>query len=205
MLKEDVRIIKTKQSIENALMELLKKKTWDKISIKNICEQAMISRSTFYSHFADKYDLLSHLISGENLSFSRVSDSKDVREKIRDRLLRIKEAEVVLNNLFNGRPEEEIVSMLSNQFRDMAENVLAEHGVKDYISEEGLNIAIGFYAAGLSYTVALWIMQMPTVTVDEMTENLYWLIAPQIAMLDYMRDHKKAGSAEAFEEWMQRK
>ena len=39
-------------------MQLLKNKPISNITIKEICEQADINRSTFYSHFSSQYDLL---------------------------------------------------------------------------------------------------------------------------------------------------
>lgn len=48
----------TKGIISNALRTLLKRKKIDDITVQNILDEAHVSRSTFYSHFADKYDLM---------------------------------------------------------------------------------------------------------------------------------------------------
>ncbi|MCM1084106.1 MAG: hypothetical protein NC393_14790 [Clostridium sp.] len=53
----DIRIIKTKNSIINAFLELRAKKEIEKITVKELCEKAMINKSTFYSHYTDIYDL----------------------------------------------------------------------------------------------------------------------------------------------------
>ncbi|MCP3797234.1 TetR/AcrR family transcriptional regulator [Paenibacillus sp. CH40] len=57
-MNEDIRIYKTKIAIERALIELLQQHHFKDITIKKICDQALIGRSTFYSHYLDKYDLL---------------------------------------------------------------------------------------------------------------------------------------------------
>ena len=44
--------------LRESLMELMKTKTISSISIKEICSAADISRSTFYAHYSDQYDLL---------------------------------------------------------------------------------------------------------------------------------------------------
>lgn len=54
----DRRIDKTEKLIENTLIELLKEKSFNKISIKDLTERANINRGTFYIHYTDKYDLL---------------------------------------------------------------------------------------------------------------------------------------------------
>jgi len=56
--KENRKIRYTKMVIRDSLMELMKTKSILSVSIKDICELADISRSTFYSHFKDQYDLL---------------------------------------------------------------------------------------------------------------------------------------------------
>lgn len=44
--------------IRKALMELLRQKPIQAISIKELCESAGINRGTFYAHYTDMYDLL---------------------------------------------------------------------------------------------------------------------------------------------------
>ena len=56
--KKDLRVIKTKKMIYTALVELMKEKTFEEIKVSDICEKALINRSTFYAHYEDKYELL---------------------------------------------------------------------------------------------------------------------------------------------------
>lgn len=58
MKKEDRRIRMTKKIIKESLIELMQDYPISKISVKMLCETADINRSTFYSHYADQYDLL---------------------------------------------------------------------------------------------------------------------------------------------------
>lgn len=51
---------RTLQNLRKALTEQLKVKSLEKISIKELCDIAMISRGTFYNYFYDKYDLLNY-------------------------------------------------------------------------------------------------------------------------------------------------
>jgi len=59
MNKTDMRVIKTKNSLYNALLELMKEKAFEEIKVSDICSKASINRSTFYAHYDDKYELLS--------------------------------------------------------------------------------------------------------------------------------------------------
>lgn len=57
-MNEDKRILKTKRNLKNTLIELLNEKAFEQITVKEICERSQTSRITFYTHFADKYELL---------------------------------------------------------------------------------------------------------------------------------------------------
>ncbi|MCF6515352.1 TetR family transcriptional regulator [Lactobacillus sp. S2-2] len=58
----DLRTIKTLNSIETAFINLLTIKNFKNITINDISKEAIINRSTFYLHFNDKYQLLDLLI-----------------------------------------------------------------------------------------------------------------------------------------------
>ena len=60
--KKDLRVIKTYRVLYDALLELLEDNSFEEIKVSDICDKALINRSTFYSHFSDKYELLSSYI-----------------------------------------------------------------------------------------------------------------------------------------------
>ena len=66
--KKDLRIVRTKKYLYEALMVLLKEKTFEEIKVSDICEEALVNRSTFYSHYNDKYDLLDAFIKDVKIS-----------------------------------------------------------------------------------------------------------------------------------------
>ncbi len=55
---EDLRITKTKLALTNALLELMETVGFEKISVQMLTKHALVSRTTFYLHYLDKYDLL---------------------------------------------------------------------------------------------------------------------------------------------------
>lgn len=55
------RAMLTKKILENKLIELLKEKRIEQISISKLCENAGINRSTFYKHYMNQYDLLNNI------------------------------------------------------------------------------------------------------------------------------------------------
>lgn len=57
----DLREKKTLRSIHNAFLELRAKKPLERITVKELCERAEISKATFYLHYRDIYDLSEQL------------------------------------------------------------------------------------------------------------------------------------------------
>ena len=52
---------RTDRDITNALLSVMERKPFEKITVQDILEEAMINRSTFYQHFTDKYAILERL------------------------------------------------------------------------------------------------------------------------------------------------
>lgn len=55
--KADRRTSRTRQLLSSALVDLVKEKRFDDITVQEVIDRADIGRSTFYSHFRDKEDL----------------------------------------------------------------------------------------------------------------------------------------------------
>lgn len=55
---KDRRIQKTQNLLHEALNSLLRERSYDSIVVKEILDRANVGRSTFYTHFRDKDDLL---------------------------------------------------------------------------------------------------------------------------------------------------
>ncbi len=71
--KVDLRIIKTKNLLYTTLISLLKDYTFEEIKVSDICNKALINRSTFYAHYTDKYELLASCI-------------QDIKEELAEKL-----------------------------------------------------------------------------------------------------------------------
>ena len=106
--KLDLRVIKTRRSIETAFITLLGRKQFEQITVQNILDEALVNRKTFYKHYEDKYNLADILIEREDARleealrkrFNRTRSPKDVPDALRDFYL----------TLFEGR--EEILALM---------------------------------------------------------------------------------------------
>ena len=58
----DLRILKTQEKLQNALLELLRTRELKTITVKEICDEAGISRNAFYQHYGYKEDLYDQMV-----------------------------------------------------------------------------------------------------------------------------------------------
>lgn len=84
MNKKDLRVVKTQNILYTTLLDLMKEKTFEEIKVSDICNHALINRSTFYAHYNDKYELLAEFIqelknslTGELKKNKNISNTKE--------------------------------------------------------------------------------------------------------------------------------
>lgn len=83
----DLRVKRTRSLLSLALLNLMQTRSFDKISVMNICERAMVHRATFYLHFTDKYDLLRFIMDthAEQLTDPSITDAAEYIKNAADR------------------------------------------------------------------------------------------------------------------------
>ncbi|MCK2019395.1 TetR/AcrR family transcriptional regulator [Peribacillus frigoritolerans] len=60
--KTDLRVIRTRKMIKESFIDLIQEKGYESITIRDIADNALINRATFYLHYEDKQDLVDKLI-----------------------------------------------------------------------------------------------------------------------------------------------
>lgn len=56
--KNDRRVIRTKNALREAFIEIVKEKNYENVTVEDITSRANVGRTTFYLHYQDKEDLL---------------------------------------------------------------------------------------------------------------------------------------------------
>ena len=86
MNKSESKYFATAARMDEAFLQLLEKKDFAYITVKEICEAAGVNRSTFYLHYETMADLLSESVSHMNEQFLAYmkKDSETFVAKLRD-------------------------------------------------------------------------------------------------------------------------
>lgn len=147
----DKREIKTKRNIKNAFLKLRSKYDIEHITIKDIAEEAEISKATFYLHYKDIYDLSDTL--GKELIENLLRGISDPENYLNDTVKFTKE----LANAFLA--QRNIISIIfsGSQKYKLADNI--EKGIKDFILEQhpeyidnvSFNLQLSYHIKGFYY------------------------------------------------------
>ena len=168
--RHDLRVRKVEKSLTEAMSILLNKQNFGKITIKDLCNEALISRATFYAHYADKYNMLEYWL----FKYQPYKLEKDVvyeqAEETTNRF--VHENEKIIINLFDDADNEtlEILSRYILYLLDFAK--------KEYPNEQRLKSIVlsNFYSGGIIYFIVWLIKNKFPSDVPAMNIHLYRLI-----------------------------
>lgn len=94
---EKMRVTRTVRDFQNALLTLLEKNSFDHLTVDQICNEALLHRSSFYRYFNDKYDLLEQTMVAQ---ISQIADSGDSEEDVIKQFVRyIDEHKAIIRHL----------------------------------------------------------------------------------------------------------
>jgi len=159
--KMDLRIRKTYLALHNAFTQLLEEKKFEDFTVNELCDRAMIRRTTFYKHFADKYeyftfymkeivatfqDRLAPDVSSEEVSAYHLHMS---RELVRF----IKEHERMVRNVKMSSMFPMLLVILLEQIRFEMIQVLRRADRTGQKSAKDIESTAAFYAGGLLSTL----------------------------------------------------
>lgn len=89
MNRSESKYFNTAVRMDKAMIEILEKKDFEYITIKEICDKAEVNRSTFYLHYSNTVDLLEETgryLENEFLSYFSSSKSKLIEEQTLDKI-----------------------------------------------------------------------------------------------------------------------
>ena len=111
--------METEAKIKKALLSLMEEKSFDKISVTNIVNEAKINRGTFYLHYFDKFDLIESI---ENEIFNEIEQAIDKSFRIN--------IEMVLNHVSKGLLESVLFNIYSavEKHIDVIKILLSKNG-----------------------------------------------------------------------------
>ena len=177
---QDIRITKTRIALSRTLLELLEKKSFQKITVNDICQSALVSRSTFYMHFEDKYQLMLFCLQKERQRFDEAVQGIAPHDIFRMISSTVYERKNIFHNFFKAEIDMELFDMFKNFFHDFIAEALAK------LAKQGMKLpgpippSAAYYASGLAGVTIWWIEQGFSMTIEEMAACQYNLLSDLI-------------------------
>ena len=179
--KTDARVRRTRDALGDALVALMQEKPFETITIQDVLDRAHVSRSTFYTHYSDKDDLL---MSDSEEFFEALSMALSEHGDISDRVFPVKE---FFTHLADVQPFFKAL-VKSGKFQENMELARGHfaRGIERRLSElpRGKSIAanersaIAFTQAGALLSLLTWWldhgMREPPEQMDEIFHRMVW-------------------------------
>lgn len=158
----------TKQALARALKELMQEKSFEKISISDICTRCEMNRKSFYYHFIDKYDLVNWIFDTEFIATIQSvihEDSWAVIYAISDllyenRVFYKKALQIQGQNSFQEHFQEMMFSVVSDRIGELS-------GI-----DKKSVFQINFFTDAIVGTFKRWLLKNAEMTPDDFINEL---------------------------------
>lgn len=179
--KTDARVRRTRDALGDALVALMQEKPFDTITVQDVLDRAHVSRSTFYSHYSDKDDLL---MSDADDFFERISmalsEHGDKSERVfpvQEFFTHIAEVQPFYKALVKSGQFQENMELARGHFARGIERRLSELSRGQSIPPNERS-AIAFTHAGAVLSLLSWWldrgMHESPVQMDELFHRVVW-------------------------------
>lgn len=177
--KVDLRILKTKKAIKEAFLTLVQTKNYERITVQDIANEALINRNTFYLHYIDIPDLMEKLCqeSIKNLNLDTCFFSLyeiDIHEVDKEKFTS------VLRKMFQGIESnldffKIMLSQNQLSFNSyLKEELLARQiaGMGSHHIDQRIRVSLDYMVSGFVGVICLWITESENLVLEEIIEEL---------------------------------
>lgn len=184
MDKQDLRVKKTQKALSGALITLLETTAFNKITVNDICAEAMVSRSAFYVHFEDKYDLLRSCMETLKREVFMQNEGLSIEQRMLAVLQRVRENIRTLKNLTSSELDKELMMMMQQSFTDDLTRMMEKNNIPREALPGPPEIIAVYISAGIASTIMYWVSNNMSIPEGEIVAML---VALQPKKMEGMR------------------
>ncbi|MDD6568756.1 MAG: TetR/AcrR family transcriptional regulator [Eubacteriales bacterium] len=179
----DLRIQKTYIALTNALIEMMEHTSFENIKVKDLCERAMIRKSTFYKHFADKYELLAFVVNeamrqtDEKFAKKQNESSFEFYTRLISELFNlVRENERLVHSAENSDHFLLILNMLSSQVTLSLREKIKEDRQAGIELPAAPDVMASFFVGAIGESVRQWVMNGRKIPEEDIKAQLCNLV-----------------------------
>ena len=179
--KTDARVRRTRDALGDALIALMQEKPFDTITVQEVLDRAHVSRSTFYSHYSDKDDLLmsdaEDFFEAISMALSAHGDKSDRVFPVKEFFTHLSDVQPFFKALVKSGKFQENMELARGHFARGIERRLSELPRAKAIPPNQLP-AIAFTHAGALLSLLTWWldrgMRESPAEMDELFHRMLW-------------------------------
>lgn len=173
----DLRVVKTRKAIHDAFLQLIQTRGYDKMTIQDIAETAMINRNTFYLHYTDKYDLMERIWQEYFQKLNFCLEEFGSHPPILDRPLFTRVLKSILGAIHENMNFFYIMAThnTQTQFTEKLKQSFYTFNLNQRNGEEmsqNSQIRFEYMVSGIVGVVMLWILDYQSIEVDDVIQQL---------------------------------
>ncbi len=186
--KNNLRVKETEKLLEETLAALLEEKSFEDIKVMDICSKAKIHRSTFYTYYNDKYELLKSRLDKYEAKFLEFLRKYKLEGKLTDSHVDIM-IEILkyfylnkefLKIIFQNNREGSIIKILQKYIEayviEGIKDMKQLHTDKPYTVE----IMGSFYSGAFISVLGEWILKDCYITPEELAQYISDIIMQRV-------------------------
>lgn len=184
IMLEDLRVVKTKTAIENAMIELIEIKGFSKIKMVDIAKQANVNRNTIYLHYESKEDIVISIL---KKAYGEPAFLENVSKLLREHVSRksIKEFFNVILNAVENNIELYRILLTDPNLNGYLNRILKsfrEGAIKHFQNTDSNRIRIEYILTGIYGVLSRWVVYAIG-SKEEIVEELTDLIVGDLRKL----------------------
>ena len=179
MERENQRIALTKRLLKDSMLQLLKEKELDKISVSELCKSAQINRATFYRHYAIPKDVLAEI---QNDFIDRMRQQiplpktmEDLKPTVYSLCVFMEQHIELVRLIVRNNTDTDFMHMTVNLFTELWKDLHLDNYLNSLTQEDRRLLAM--YTAGGSYFILRsWLLGGIRKSAEEMADYFYELL-----------------------------
>jgi AcrR family transcriptional regulator len=179
--KTDARVRRTRDALGDALIALMQEKPFDTITVQDVLDRAHVSRSTFYTHYSDKDDLLmsdaEEFFEALSMALSQHGDKSDRVFPVREFFAHLSDVQPFFKALVKSGKYHENMELARGHFARGIERRLAELPRGKNIPANQLPAIAFAHAGALLSLLSWWLdrgMRESPAEMDELFHRMVW-------------------------------
>lgn len=171
---QDRRIQKTRQALQEALLELIQEKELSRVTVKELVERANVNRKTFYNHYSDVYGVLDDMeneligkLAGRICRLSPAEFAHSPNLLMHEVMQEFQENERIYTILINAGDQSHLLSKVVAEEKKILRGIYrGDPGGHDQWEDYFLN----FFASGAMAVFETWYHSGRRVPIDDISE-----------------------------------